>query len=198
MVEIAKALSFDHTKILIMDEPTSAISIQETKVLFRLIRSLRDRGVGIVYISHRMEELRQIADRVTVLRDGQYVGTKRMDEVTDDEIIAMMVGREISAAYGSRQDAPAQSGEVVLSVQGLPTKNLLRDVSFELHRGEILGFAGLMGAGRTETARAIIGADADERGVGRHRRASRSRSPVRRSRSSTASATCRRTASATA
>jgi ribose transport system ATP-binding protein len=159
MVEIAKALSFPHTKILIMDEPTSAISISETQVLFRLIRSLRDRGVGIVYISHRMEELRQIADRVTVLRDGQYVGTKRMDEVTDDEIIAMMVGRDISAVYLSRQEAPASSGEVVLSVRGLSTKPLVRDVSFDLHKGEILGFAGLMGAGRTETARAVIGAD---------------------------------------
>ena len=159
MVEIAKALSYDHTKILIMDEPTSAISISETKVLFGLIRSLRDSGVGIVYISHRMEELRQIADRVTVLRDGQYVGTRGMDEVSDDEIIAMMVGREISAAYLSRQDAPASTGEVALSVRGLSTKNLLRDVSFDLHKGEILGFAGLMGAGRTETARAVIGAD---------------------------------------
>jgi ribose transport system ATP-binding protein len=159
MVEIAKALSFDHTKILIMDEPTSAISISETQVLFRLIRSLRDRGVGIVYISHRMEELRQIANRVTVLRDGQYVGTRRMDEVSDDDIIAMMVGREISAAYLSRQEVPTDTGEVVLAVRGLSTKTLLRDVSFELHRGEILGFAGLMGAGRTETARAVIGAD---------------------------------------
>jgi ribose transport system ATP-binding protein len=159
MVEIAKALSFDSTKILIMDEPTSAISIQETHVLFRLIRSLRDRGVGIVYISHRMEELRQIADRVTVLRDGQYVGTRRMDDVTDDDIIAMMVGRDISAAYSSRPEVPPQSDDVVLSVRGISTKALLRNVSFDLHRGEILGFAGLMGAGRTETARAIIGAD---------------------------------------
>ncbi|MGY1603272.1 sugar ABC transporter ATP-binding protein [Geodermatophilus sp. SYSU D00815] len=159
MVEIAKALSFDHTKILIMDEPTSAISIQETQVLFRLITSLRDRGVGIVYISHRMEELRQIADRVTVLRDGRYVGTRRMDEVTDDEIIAMMVGRDISAVYLSRQEVPTHTGEVALSVRGLSTRNLLRDVSFEVHRGEILGFAGLVGAGRTETARAVIGAD---------------------------------------
>jgi ribose transport system ATP-binding protein len=159
MVEIAKALSFEHTKILIMDEPTSAISIQETQVLFRLIRSLRDRGVGIVYISHRMEELRQIADRVTVLRDGQYVGTRRMDDVTDDEIIAMMVGRDISAVYLSRQEAPQQTGEVVLSVRDLSTKTLVLNVSFDLHKSEILGFAGLMGAGRTETARAIIGAD---------------------------------------
>jgi ribose transport system ATP-binding protein len=165
MVEIAKALSYDHTKILIMDEPTSAISISETKVLFGLIRSLRDRGVGIVYISHRMEELRQIADRVTVLRDGQYVGTRRMDEVSDDEIIAMMVGREISAAYLSRQNVPTHTGEVALSVRGLSTKNLLRDVSFDLHKGEILGFAGLMGAGRTETARAVIGADPMSQGT---------------------------------
>jgi ribose transport system ATP-binding protein len=159
MVEIAKALSFEHTKILIMDEPTSAISIQETQVLFRLIRSLRDRGVGIVYISHRMEELRQIANRVTVLRDGQYVGTRSMTDVRDDEIIAMMVGREVSAAYASRPEVSGDEGEVVLAVRGLSTKALLRDVSFELRRGEILGFAGLMGAGRTETARAIIGAD---------------------------------------
>jgi ribose transport system ATP-binding protein len=165
MVEIAKALSFDHTKILIMDEPTSAISISETQVLFRLIGSLRDRGVGIVYISHRMEELRQIADRVTVLRDGQYVGTRRMAEVADDEIIAMMVGRDISAVHLSRQEVPRSSGEVVLSVRGLSTKNLLRDVSFDLHRGEILGFAGLIGAGRTETARAVIGADPSSAGT---------------------------------
>jgi ribose transport system ATP-binding protein len=115
--------------------------------------------VGIVYISHRMEELRQIADRVTVLRDGQYVGTRRMDEITDDEIIAMMVGRDISAVNLGRQEAPQHTGEVALSVRGLSTKNLLRDVSFDLHRGEILGFAGLVGAGRTETARAVIGAD---------------------------------------
>src|SRR3712207_5096362 len=165
MVEITKALSFESTKILIMDEPTSAISIQETQVLFRLIRSLRERGVGIVYISHRMEELRQIADRVTVLRDGKYVGTRGMDEVTDDEIIAMMVGRDISAVYLTKQEAPKQTGDVVLSVRDLSTKNLLRDVSFELHRGEILGFAGLMGAGRTETARALIGADPSSSGT---------------------------------
>jgi ribose transport system ATP-binding protein len=159
MVEIARALSFESTKILIMDEPTSAISISETEVLFRLIDSLRARGVGIVYISHRMEELRRIADRVTVLRDGRYVGSRRVDEVTDQEIIAMMVGREISEVWEERQQPKREEEDVVLSVRGLSTRNLLRDVSFELHRGEILGFAGLMGAGRTETARAIIGAD---------------------------------------
>src|SRR5690606_37905634 len=159
MVEIAKALSYESTKILVMDEPTSAISLAETEVLFRLIQSLRARGVGIIYISHRMEELRRIADRVTVLRDGQYVGTRRIDEVTDQEIIAMMVGRELAVHARERQEVQRSVDDVVLSVRGLSTKNLLRDVSFDLHRGEILGFAGLMGAGRTETARAIIGAD---------------------------------------
>jgi ribose transport system ATP-binding protein len=159
MVEIAKALSFESTKILVMDEPTSAISVSETKVLFRLIRSLRDRGVGIVYISHRMEELRQIADRVMVLRDGRYVGTSPVGEVTDDEIIAMMVGRELSSHHDDRPKVERTAADVALSVRGLSTRRLLKDVSFDLHRGEILGFAGLMGAGRTETARAIIGAD---------------------------------------
>jgi len=159
MVEITKALSFEATKILIMDEPTSAISLSETQVLFRLIRSLRDRGVGIVYISHRMEELRQIADRVTVLRDGEYVDTRDVSEVTDEEIIAMMVGRELAGKHDRKARPPRSVSDVVLSVRGLSTKNLLRDVSFDVHHGEIVGFAGLMGAGRTETARALIGAD---------------------------------------
>ena len=159
MVEIAKALSFESTKILIMDEPTSAISISETEVLFDLIRSLKAHDVGIVYISHRMEELRQIADRVTVLRDGKYVGSARLDEIDDQGIIAMMVGREISTHWEDRPQPARSEEDVLLSVRGLSTKNLLRNVSFDVHRGEILGFAGLMGAGRTETARAVIGAD---------------------------------------
>ncbi|WP_353648690.1 sugar ABC transporter ATP-binding protein [Nakamurella sp. A5-74] len=159
MVEIAKALSYDSTRILIMDEPTSAISLAETEVLFTLIRSLRSRGVGIVYISHRMDELRQIADRLTVLRDGQYVGTRTLSDVTDDQVISMMVGRTLAAHQ--KQEAPASPdpGDVLLSVRGLSTKKLLNNVSFDVHKGEILGFAGLMGAGRTETARAVIGAD---------------------------------------
>lgn len=159
MVEIAKALSFPSTQILVLDEPTSAISLAETQVLFTLIGRLRERGVGMVYISHRMEELRQIADRVTVLRDGRYVGTTAVDEVSDADIIAMMVGRELSAHHGERQEVQRRPDDIALSVRGLSTKKLLRDVSFDLHRGEILGFAGLMGAGRTETARAVIGAD---------------------------------------
>ncbi len=160
MVEIAKSLSYDATKILIMDEPTSAISASETEVLFALIRALQARDVGIVYISHRMEELRQIADRVTVLRDGRYIGTRPIAEVDDAEIITMMVGREIAHQAHAAPHVPAPDADVVLSVQGLCTRDLLKDVSFELRRGEILGFAGLMGAGRTETARAVIGADA--------------------------------------
>jgi ribose transport system ATP-binding protein len=159
MVEITKALSFESTSILIMDEPTSAISLSETEVLFRVIESLRARGVGIVYISHRMEELRQIADRITVMRDGKYVGTRRTDDVSDREIIAMMVGRELVDAQNERQQPLRGDEHAVLSVRGLTTRALLRDVSFDVHRGEILGFAGLMGAGRTETARAVIGAD---------------------------------------
>ena len=159
MVEIAKSLSYESTKILIMDEPTSAISASETEVLFALIRSLQERDVGIVYISHRMEELRQVADRVTVLRDGRYIGTRAITDVDDSEIIAMMVGRDL-AHEGRGAHGKGDADDVVLSVRGLCTRDLLRDVSFDLHRGEILGFAGLMGAGRTETARAVIGADA--------------------------------------
>ncbi len=157
MVEIAKALSFD-AKVLIMDEPTSALTDSEVETLFALIEQLKARGTGIVYISHRMDELRRLADRVTVLRDGTYIGSLEKSEISIPRIIEMMVGRAIDE--GARPTAHAHQDEpVVLDVQGLSTKTLLKDVSFRLHRGEILGFAGLMGAGRTETARAIIGAD---------------------------------------
>ncbi|WP_152361920.1 sugar ABC transporter ATP-binding protein [Microlunatus speluncae] len=162
MVEIAKAMSFPATRVLIMDEPTSALSAAETDVLFGLIRTLAERGVGIIYISHRMEELRRIADRVTILRDGHHVADHRMDEVEDAMIISEMVGRTLSAA--GRPDPAPRSEEIALEVIGLTTPRLLRDVSFTLRRGEILGFAGLVGAGRTETARAIIGADRHSRG----------------------------------
>ncbi len=163
MVEIVKALSFN-AKVLIMDEPTSALTDAEVETLFALIEQLRASGTGIVYISHRMDELRRLADRVTVLRDGAYIGSLAKDEINVPRIIEMMVGRHLDE--GARPSAREHLGDpVVLDVQNLSTKSLLRDVSFQLHRGEILGFAGLMGAGRTETARAIIGADPREAGT---------------------------------
>ena len=163
MVEIAKALSFN-AKVLIMDEPTSALTDTEVETLFVLIEQLKQRGTGIVYISHRMDELRRLADRVSVLRDGTYIGSLDKSEINVPRIIEMMVGRAIDE--GTRPDAREHSGDpIVLDVQGLSTKTLLKDVSFQLHRGEILGFAGLMGAGRTETARAIIGADRKDGGT---------------------------------
>src|SRR4051794_30516184 len=156
MVEIAKALSFD-AKVLIMDEPTSALTESETDTLFRLIARLKSQDKGIIYISHRMDELRKISDRVTVLRDGQYIGSLDKSDIDIPRIIEMMVGRHIEE--GHRPDASETSMDVVLTVENLSTRRLLKDVNFELRRGEILGFAGLMGAGRTEVARAIIGAD---------------------------------------
>ncbi len=156
MVEIAKALSF-HSKVLIMDEPTAALNREEVADLFRIIGQLRADGVGIVYISHKMDELQQIADRVTVMRDGQYIATVPMASTSVDAIIGMMVGRQLEDAD---QHQPDTSGnEVVLEVTGLARGSAIKDVSFVLRRGEILGFAGLMGAGRTEVARAIFGAD---------------------------------------
>ncbi|MFX3636110.1 MAG: sugar ABC transporter ATP-binding protein [Candidatus Pristimantibacillus sp.] len=156
MVEIAKALSYD-SQVLIMDEPTAALSDTEIDDLFVIIRQLRSNGVGIVYISHRMDELKRITDRVTVMRDGSYIGTVPTAEVTNEQIIAMMVGREI---YNSSK--PTRIGdrsEMMLEVKGLNRKGTLKDISFQLRKGEIVGFAGLIGAGRTEVARAIFGAD---------------------------------------
>ncbi|MEO8687783.1 MAG: sugar ABC transporter ATP-binding protein [Solirubrobacteraceae bacterium] len=156
MVEIAKALSYD-AKLLIMDEPTAALNDAEVEVLHDLIRRFVRPDTGVVYISHRIDELRRIADRITVMRDGRYVGTRETPETTMKEVISMMVGRDISGEakpVGARADR-----EVLLEVSGLSTKALLKDVTFELRKGEILGFAGLMGAGRTEVARAVVGAD---------------------------------------
>lgn len=157
MVEIAKALSYN-ARVLIMDEPTSALTDSEVETLFALIEQLKQQGTAIIYISHRMNELKRLADRVSVLRDGRYIGSLNKDEIDIPRIIEMMVGRHIDE--GSRPEPrDFDSAPVVLSVSGLSTRNLLRDVGFELRQGEILGFAGLMGAGRTETARALIGAD---------------------------------------
>ena len=156
MVEIAKALSFN-SQVLIMDEPTAALTELEIEELFRIIRELRGRGVGIVYISHRLEELKQISDRITVMRDGRYVDTVQAADVPISRIISMMVGRTI---YESAPEVPEETGQpVVLEVKNLSRGVALRDVNFKLRKGEILGFAGLMGAGRTEVARAVFGAD---------------------------------------
>ncbi|AEI44813.1 sugar ABC transporter ATP-binding protein [Paenibacillus mucilaginosus] len=161
MVEIAKALSFD-SRVLIMDEPTAALTQSEIEELFRIIEQLRSQGVGIVYISHRMEELKRITDRITVMRDGCYIDTVRTESITIDQIIAMMVGRQIR--HLSRPSAAENRNPVVLEVRDLSRGTQLRNISFHLRQGEILGFAGLMGAGRTEAARAIFGADPVDRG----------------------------------
>lgn len=161
MVEIAKALSFN-SQVLIMDEPTAALTEAEIEELFRIIRQLRDKGVGVVHISHRLEELKQISDRVTVMRDGRYIDTVLTQEASIDQIISMMVGRIIYEAAPEIPEKPSQ--EVVLEVKNLNRGNVIRDVSFNLKKGEILGFAGLMGAGRTEVARAVFGADPIDKG----------------------------------
>ncbi len=156
MVEIAKALSFN-AEVLIMDEPTAALTETEIDELFRTISDLRDRGVGIVHISHRLEELKKISDRVTVMRDGRYVNTVATSEVSIDQIISMMVGRTI---FETAREIPEQiNQEILLEVKNLNRGNQIKNVNFNLKRGEILGFAGLMGAGRTEVARAVFGAD---------------------------------------
>ena len=163
MVEIAKALSMD-AKVIVFDEPTAALTESEINELFVIIDDLRAKGVGIIYISHRMDEIARITDRVTVMRDGEYVGTVNTKETTKDEIIAMMVGRTIyedpKAASAVADDAP-----VVLEVKNLNAGSSVKDVSFQLRKGEILGFSGLMGAGRTEVARLLFGADKKESGT---------------------------------
>jgi ribose transport system ATP-binding protein len=161
MVEIAKALSFD-SRVLIMDEPTSALNDAEIAELFRIIRELKSRGVGIIYISHKMDELKQISDRVTVMRDGEYVATVATADTTVEAVIGMMVGRTLTDVVPTH--GPADKGEIALEVRNLNAGPMVRDVSFALHKGEILGFAGLLGAGRTEVARAVFGADPLESG----------------------------------
>ncbi|WP_261833622.1 sugar ABC transporter ATP-binding protein [Vibrio ishigakensis] len=156
MVEIAKALSVN-AKVLIMDEPTAALTESEIESLFKVTNMLKDQGVGIVYISHRLEELALIADRATVMRDGTFIGTVDYHTVLIDDLIAMMVGRDLGDIYPNRANKP--SDETVLEVTNLTREGVLHGVNFELKRGEILGFSGLMGAGRSEVARAIFGAD---------------------------------------
>ncbi|MGO9308474.1 MAG: sugar ABC transporter ATP-binding protein, partial [Spirochaetia bacterium] len=163
MVEIAKAVSHS-LRILILDEPTAALTDAEIDELFTIMRDLASRGVGMIHISHRLDEIHRIADRVTVLRDGERVDTKPTSEVTKQQIINMMVGRVIYEQPKTKSSVPAEA-TVVLRVSRLNAGRLVRDVSFDLREGEILGIAGLMGSGRTETARAIFGADPIESGT---------------------------------
>ena len=162
MCEIAKAISHD-AKVIIFDEPSAALTEAEIEQLFKIIRDLRSRQLGIVYISHRMDEIKQITDRVTVMRDGGYVGTLVTKDSTKEDIIKMMVGRTIYEDPKTESAVP-KDAPVVLKVEHLSAGRMVQDVSFELRRGEILGFSGLMGAGRTETARALFGADPKQSG----------------------------------
>ena len=162
MVEIAKAVSHE-CKLLVLDEPTAALTQPEVEELFAIMNDLRKKGIGMIYISHRMDEINRISDRVSVMRDGEYIGTLITKDTTKDEIVKMMVGRVI---YGDKKEKSTvpDNAEVVLEVKNLCLGNEVKNVSFKLHRGEILGFAGLMGAGRTEVARAIYGADKKDYG----------------------------------
>lgn len=162
MCEIAKAISHE-AKVIIFDEPSAALTETEIQELFKIIRDLREKQLGIVYISHRMDEIKVITDRVTVMRDGSYVGTLITKDCTKDDIINMMVGRVIYEDPKQKSNV-APDAPVVLKVEHLNAGKMVQDVSFELRKGEILGFSGLMGAGRTETARAIFGADPKQSG----------------------------------
>ena len=160
MIEIAKALSIN-AKILIMDEPTSALTSREIEELFQIIRKLKEQGCGIVYISHRLEELSHITDRVTIMRDGQYITSGNFKDFTMDDIIQNMVGREIKEKFPRVR---CERGKKVFEVKNLNAGRMVRDINFSLYEGEIVGVAGLMGAGRTETTRAIFGIDPRESG----------------------------------
>lgn len=161
MVEIVKAISYN-SRILVMDEPTSSISDKEVAFLFKTMRGLTAKGVGIIYISHKMSELEEICDRVTIMRDGQYVDTKVVKETTKDDLIAMMVGRELTNYYTRDYQAP---GEVVLKCENISDGKMVQNASFEVYKGEIVGFAGLVGAGRSEAMKCIFGLTKGSRGT---------------------------------
>ncbi len=162
MVEIAKAVS-RNSKILILDEPTAALTQVEVEELFKIMADLKSKGIGMIYISHRMDEINRISDRITVMRDGEYVGTLITKDTTKDEIVKMMVGRVIFGDKKEKSNVP-DDAETVLEVRNLNRGKEIKNVSFKLRKGEILGFSGLMGSGRTEVARAIYGADGFDSG----------------------------------
>ncbi len=155
LVEIAKALN-RHTRILIMDEPSAVLGEKDLEKLFQVVRSLQAQGIGIIYISHRLKEIFELADEVTILKDGRYITTKQVADVTMDDLVKLMVGRDLKDVYPKRGLTP---GAPLLKVNNLTRTKLVHDVSFDLNEGEIVGFAGITGSGRTEVARAIFGAD---------------------------------------
>ncbi|NLL37197.1 MAG: sugar ABC transporter ATP-binding protein [Fretibacterium sp.] len=159
-VSIARALSYG-ARLIVMDEPTASLTVRETERLFKLVRDLKAHNVSVIFISHHLDEIFEIGDRITVLRDGGYVATLDVDKTCKDELIRLMVGRELSEEFPSRENKP---GEVILTVKNLSRRRVLKDISFELRRGEILGVAGLVGSGRTEMVRALYGADACDSG----------------------------------
>jgi ABC-type sugar transport system ATPase subunit len=155
MVEIARALSHE-AKVVIMDEPTSALTPNEVKHLFNVIRTLKERGIGILYVTHKLEEVMEICERVTVLRDGRLIASRKVSETTNDELVTDMVGRAIKTLFPKTHTG---RGEVMLKVRNLSTEKKLKEVSFQVRAGEVVGIFGLMGAGRTELAKAIFGLD---------------------------------------
>ena len=162
--EIAKAIVAD-SRVIIMDEPTTSLTLSETAKLFDIVRNLKKQGKGIVYISHKMEEIKRIGDRVTVLKDGKSVGTRSVEDVTVDDLIKMMVGREIYGTYLDKSGADLSKEPVVFEARHISRKDKKADdVSFQVHKKEILGFFGLIGSGRSELMNAIFGADKRESG----------------------------------
>lgn len=161
MMEIIKAISYD-SKVIIMDEPTSSLSDKETEILFRIIDNLKEKQVGIIYISHRMEEVFQLADRISVLRDGKFIGCVRTNEASPEQLINMMVGRDLEGGYPHNT---AEKGDVVLEIKGFTSKGLFENVNLKVHAGEILGMSGLVGAGRSEVMRALVGYDSLKSGT---------------------------------
>jgi len=167
LVEIAKALSLN-SDIIIMDEPTSSLTFEEIEKLFEIIKNLKNEGVGIIFISHKLDEVMEIGDRVSVLKDGKYVDTVKVEDVNQDKLVSMMVGEKLSSKYNNRNNIEykkIENKKVKMKVKDLNKSGVFKNINFDLHEGEILGFFGLIGAGRTEIARAIIGADKKDSGI---------------------------------